>query len=276
MVPGLMRRGLILPSSQWAPGDIGPFTLQSGEELYFSSHVWPLAAGSPRGTAMRPSLKLGPFEGSLDIYWEARNPVQVTHKAAQLKAIYVLINIPIVWEVEMKVTDVSFCPSLRHRVKDARTLFKKTQGLQPCFCRLEQEESLIRHSHGRTSLPRGVAVGDESCMVCSSAEMVLLLVLILLRLQWLLERWQRRSSFGAVLSQGVLRGLPTFFSVHVCAHPYAPGRVTGSWEYFHPWADPASSSTLPWLPCWVPFWSMLSYLTFSLLFWNMKVSLLCP
>ena len=108
----------------------------------------------------------------------------------------------------MNVTDVSFCTRLRHRV----------------------EESLGRHAHSCTSLPHGVAVGDESCLVCSSTKMVPLLVLILRRLQWLLERQQCHSSFGAVLGQGVLHGPPTFFNhVSVLTHMSQAG-LTGSWE----------------------------------------------
>lgn len=56
-------------------------------------------------------------------------------------------------------------------------------------------------------------------------------VLTLHRLQGRLERWQPPSSFGAVLSQGILYGLLVFINAHVCAHPDAPGMATrqGGW-----------------------------------------------
>ena len=85
-------------------GDTGSLAIQPGEEWYFSSSVCPVAAGCPRETAGRTSLKMGPFEGNPDSYGEARNSVPVTHKSVQLKAIHMLTHIAIVKDMEVNVT----------------------------------------------------------------------------------------------------------------------------------------------------------------------------
>lgn len=104
-------------------GDTGSLAIQPGEEWYFSSSVCPVAAGCPRETAGRPSLKMGPFEGNPDSYGEARNSVPVTPKSVQLKAIHVLTHIAIEKDMEVNVTGVSCCTSLGHRIQDPRALF---------------------------------------------------------------------------------------------------------------------------------------------------------
>lgn len=73
--------------------------------------------------------------------------------------------------MEMNVTDGSFCISLGHRVKDPRALCKEAKGLQSWVRRLEQE-TLNGHSRSCTGCHMVSLLGDESCMVCVSTEMV--------------------------------------------------------------------------------------------------------
>ena len=136
--------------------------------------------------------------------------------------------------METNRTDMSFCTSWRHKVKDPRALSKKDQrasvlGLQTGARRGPHHKLTSLHMAANV-----VAVGDESCRVCSSTGMVP---------GWSSSRtgfrgyWKDGSpttcSVPCWAKVGYLGCLRSSMHMPVLTHtPWAGllGRVPGSWE----------------------------------------------